>query len=87
MALRSGSTITARHSDAAEPAQELFSQRRVPDIKQFRLQVDRQTKSSYDSMETAEAAGLAIKTAHPVVQVSIYDVIAGENRLIELPSA
>jgi hypothetical protein len=86
MALRSGLTITARHSDAGDPAPELFSQRKMPDIKPFRLQVDRQTKSSYDSLETAEAAGLAIKTAHPVVQVSIYDVIACENRLIELPA-
>lgn len=87
MAMRSGLKITARHSDSEAPAQELFSQRKRPDIKQFRLQVDRQTKSSFDSIEDAESAGLAIKTAHPVVQVSIYDVVAGENRVIELPTA
>ena len=85
MALRVGSKLTAKHADAEEPAQELFSQRRRPDIKQFRLQVDRQTKSSFETLEAAEAAGLVIKTGHPVVQVSIYDVIGGINRIIELP--
>jgi hypothetical protein len=39
----------------------------------YRLQVDRQTKSSFESFDDAEKAGKAIKTAYPVVQVSVYD--------------
>lgn len=39
----------------------------------FQLQVDRQTKSSFVTFADAERAGLAIKTAHPIVQVSVYD--------------
>ncbi len=42
-------------------------------MERYRLQVDRQTKNSYPTHDAAEAAGAAIKKAHPVVQVSIYD--------------
>ncbi len=42
-------------------------------MERYRLQVDRQTKNSYATHDAAEAAGAAIKKAHPVVQVSIYD--------------
>lgn len=83
---RIGTKITAKHLDTEDTAQEQFSQRRRPDIKKYRLQVDRQTKSSYDSLEDAEAAGLAIKTAHPVVQVSIYDAADGMTKIIEVPT-
>jgi hypothetical protein len=85
MATRPTTTLTAKISDIEEPTQDQFSQRRRPDLLQFRLQIDRQTKASYDSFEAAEQAGIAIKTGHPVVQVAIYDVIAGVNRIIELP--
>ncbi|MGP0091787.1 MAG: hypothetical protein ACLPKB_17780 [Xanthobacteraceae bacterium] len=52
---------------------------------QFRLQVDRQTKASYTTYEAAEAAGLAVKQNHPIVQVAVYDAKAGVNKVIELP--
>jgi hypothetical protein len=51
---------------------------------QFRLQVDRQTKGSYETHEDAEQAGLAIKRKYPLVQVAVYDAVAGTNRLVEL---
>jgi len=90
MTLRPTKTIKApepsiKASEQEEPAQELFSQRKRPASGQFRLQVDRQTKSSYATYEDAAAAGLAIKTAHPVVQVAVYDAVQGENKIIELP--
>jgi hypothetical protein len=44
-----------------------------PALDRYRLQVDRQTKASYPSHDTAHAAGAAIKKAHPLVQVTIYD--------------
>jgi hypothetical protein len=44
MVLRDKTVIKGPHSE--EPAQELFSQRRKPEIGQFRLQVDRQTKAT-----------------------------------------
>jgi hypothetical protein len=83
MALR-GKTMT-REPDAEEPAQELFSQRRKPEVGQFRLQVDRQTKASFVEYKDAEQAGLVIKKAHPVVRVSVYDTVECVNRIIETP--
>jgi hypothetical protein len=49
----------------------------------FWLQVDRQTKASFTTIEAAEKAGLAIKKAHPIVQVAVYDAAESTNKLIE----
>jgi len=50
----------------------------------YRLQVDRQTKRSFDSIDAAAEAGTVIKRAHPIVQVSIYDAVDCVNQLIGL---
>jgi hypothetical protein len=65
-------------------APETFSQRKRPEGR-FLLQVDRQTKESYATTEAAEKAGLAIKTAHPIVQVAVYDSVEFVNKVIALP--
>ena len=49
MALR-GKTMT-KAPDPEEPAEEHFSQRRKPEVGQFRLQVDRQTKASFTTLK------------------------------------
>jgi hypothetical protein len=81
--LRSKTVI--KGPDPEEPAQELFSQRRKPELGQFRLQVDRQTKASFSTYEAAEEAGKEIKKGHPVVRVAVYDAVECTNQLIELP--
>jgi hypothetical protein len=50
----------------------------------YRLQVDRQTKGSFATLESAAAAGLVIKKAYPIVQVSVYDAVDCVNQLIGL---
>jgi hypothetical protein len=69
------------HEDAAQeaPAQ------RKPVEGRFRLQVDRQTKATYATLEAAEAAGLTIKRSHPLVQVGVYDNLESINKIIQLP--
>ncbi len=57
------------------------------DVGRYRLLVDRQLKRSYEKSEDAEAKGLSIKQAHPIVQVVVYDLVEGINRAIELPKA
>jgi len=64
-------------------AEERVSQGRPPEKGPFRLQVDRQTKASFATFEEAAAAGLAIKKAYPVVQVSVYDTRSSTNKIIE----
>jgi hypothetical protein len=51
----------------------------------FCLQVDRQTKASYETYEAAEQAALVIKKRHPVVRVAIYDTVESVNKVIDLP--
>ena len=73
--------------DAGEVVPEQLSQRKQAETGRFLLQVDRQTKGSYATMEGARTAGLAIKKSHPVVQVSVYDTVETQNTAVELPAA
>ncbi len=86
MAVRDTKTIT-RVADADQPAPEEFRQRKRPEQGQFRLQVDRQTKASFATLEVAEKAGLAIKKGHPNLQVAVYDGVNNVNKIIEVPAA
>ena len=72
--------------DEEEPVQEP-SQRKRASEGQFRLQVDRQTKASHATYEAAEAAGIAIKKSHPILQVAVYDNVESVNTIIELPES
>ncbi|MBV1700045.1 MAG: hypothetical protein KGK33_05425 [Hyphomicrobiales bacterium] len=73
--------------DAAEEMEEAFSQRKRPESGRYLLQVDRQTKGSYKTAEAAQAAALVIKTAYPIVQVSVYDSVGNTNTIVEKPAA
>ena len=66
---------------------QLSPQRKRPEVGRFLLQVDRQTKGAYATMEAAEAAALLIKKRYPVVNVSVYDSIETSNKLIGLPES
>lgn len=85
MAARQETKIVVKKPDADVSAQDPPSQSKRPETAQFRLLVDRQTKSSYPTLEAAEKAGLAIKQEHPLVQVTVYDSAAGMNTTIEMP--
>ena len=61
---------------------ETVSQHRPKD-ERYCLQVDRQTKASFSTMEAAEQAGRAIKKQNPVVRVTIYDAKDYDTKVIE----
>jgi hypothetical protein len=86
MAVRPQTKTITKKADPEESPPEQLGQKRRPEKGPFRLQVDRQTKDSFATFEEAEAAGLAIKKRHPVVQVSVYDTVKSENKIIELPA-
>jgi hypothetical protein len=67
--------------------EEVFSQRVRPERGRYLLQVDRQTKGSYTTLEAAQSAALAIKTSYPIVQVSVYDSAEYTHTIIEKPAA
>jgi hypothetical protein len=75
-------TMTMPKKEAAEPIVVRAGQTRVA-LGRFRLQVDRQTKASYASLDEAETAGKAIKKAHPIVQVSVYDAEQSAQTMLE----
>jgi hypothetical protein len=79
-------TRLTRKTPEDETGPEAPSQRKEVEGR-FRLQVDRQTKSSYATFEAAEAAGLAIKKSHPILHVGVYDHVDSVNRIIVLPEA
>jgi hypothetical protein len=88
MALRPGTKTVTLAPDHEEPPPENFGgQRKKPDSGQFHLQVDRQTKASFTTLEAAEKAGLAIKKAYPILQVGVHDAAEGVNKIIDLPHA
>ena len=86
MAVQKGAKTITLEADREEAAPEFFGQRKRPENGQFRLQVDRQIKASYTTREAAEAAGLAIKKAYPILQVVVHDAAEGVHKSIELPS-
>ena len=71
-----------KKKEAAEPIVVKTGQTR-PVLGRFRLQVDRQTKATYASMDEAETAGKAIKKAHPIVQVSVYDAEQSAQTMLD----
>jgi formylglycine-generating enzyme required for sulfatase activity len=66
---------------------EAPSQRKRPERGRYLLQVDRQTKGSYQTAEAAQAAAMVIKKGYPVVQVSVYDSVDYTDTLVEAPAA
>jgi len=73
--------------DSEKEVDEVLSQRVRPERGRYLLQVDRQTKGSYPTAETAQEAALIIKKKYPIVQVSVYDSVDNSNTLIEAPAA
>jgi hypothetical protein len=78
-------TITMPEKADVEHVPPVTSQQRRPELGRFLLQVDRQTKGSYQTMEAASKAGIAIKSSHPVVHVSVYDSAESTNTSIQVP--
>ena len=66
--------------------EEHFSQRRRPESGRYLLQVDRQTKGSYQTAESAESAGLAIKMEYPILHVTVYDSVSFASTVLAPPA-
>ena len=70
-------------SEKDKEPDEVFSQRKRPERGRYLLQVDRQTKGSYTTLDAAQSAALVIKNAYPIVQVSVYDSVDNSHTMIE----
>jgi hypothetical protein len=65
---------------------EVVSQRVKPERGRYLLQVDRQTKGSFQDMEAAQSAGAEIKKGFPILHVAIYDRVSSSHTLVQLPA-
>jgi ABC-type Zn uptake system ZnuABC Zn-binding protein ZnuA len=65
---------------------EIFPQLKQTESGRYLIQVDKQTKASYETAEAAQSAALEIKKGHPIVRVSIFDSVEHSSRLVELLS-
>ena len=83
----SSDSAQSANDPAPETGEQHLSQRRRPEAGRYLLQVDRQTKGSYTTVETAVAAGTTIKTGYPLVQVSVYDSVDCQSTMVEAPVA
>ncbi len=59
---------------------------KAPHEGRFVLQVDRQTKESFQTREDAQKAGMALKRAFPILHVGVLDVEEGQSEVIVPPS-
>ena len=87
MALQQTNNSSTKAPSVDKAAANPSGQGKRPEMGQFQLQVDRQTKVSYATYEAAERAGMAIKQSHPIVQVAVYNAGEGSRKIIELPDA
>lgn len=75
--------IKARDTETAGEAEPVrLSQNKRPELGRYLLQVDRQTKGSYQTIDAAQAAGQVIKKTYPILQVAVYDSVEGQNTLL-----
>ena len=73
--------------DSDKETDEMPSQRKRAETGRYLLQVDRQTKGSYQTPEAAQSAALIIKKGYPIVQVAVYDSVEYSHTTVELPVA
>jgi hypothetical protein len=78
--------VKAKRAPEKESSEEEPSQRKQTEAGPYLLQVDRQTKSSFNTFEAARSAAMQIKTGFPMLQVSIYDSVSKSYTLVDLPA-
>jgi hypothetical protein len=66
--------------DEPEPRRAMRADR--PPTEGFATIVDGHFKTEFDTVEAAEASGRALKSAHPRLQIEIYDAAASIRTLL-----
>ena len=84
---RKGKRNSNDSSDTEQMTDDVPARRAPAEQGRYRLQVDRQTKGSYQTHEAAMEAALAIKRAYPILHVAVFDAQEGQSELIALTEA
>jgi hypothetical protein len=78
--------VKDKRAPRKESSEEAPYQRKQPEAGRYLLQVDRQTKGSFNCFEAAQSAALQIKTGFPILHVSIYDSVSKSLALVDVPA-
>jgi hypothetical protein len=54
-----------------------------PENERYLLQIDRQSKRSFETPEAARSAALEMKSRFPTLQVSIYDTVSRSRTVVD----
>ena len=65
----------------------MSKQKRVEEAGRYWLQIDRQTKNSYDDLSLAQAAGEQMKKKFPQIHVALYDRQSGLHSVLRATPA
>jgi hypothetical protein len=70
---------------AEQPPRQIIRADKAP-TSGYSLVVDGHFKSHHDTIEAAEAAGMALKNEFPMLQVQVYDAATKTRSLIKWPA-
>jgi hypothetical protein len=71
----------------AREIEKMPSQRRRPESSRYLLQIDRQTKGSFQTFEDAHLAALKIRKSYPIIQVAVHDRMDHVHTSVTVPPA
>jgi hypothetical protein len=76
--------MRAKSSAKREPGEQERATQSQQAPERYLLQIDRQTKRSFNTPEAARSAALEIKARFPALQVSIYDSVSNSRTIVDV---
>ncbi len=77
--------IPATNIATREQASAGRSQEGTPETERYLLQIDRQSKRAFKTLDDARSAALEIKARFPALQVSVYDSTSKSRTVVDAP--
>jgi hypothetical protein len=79
--------MPAKNAAKTEQPEEERPKQYQQETERYLLQIDRQTKRSFKTLEAARSTALEIKARFPHLQVSIYDSTSKSRTMIDEPKS
>ena len=79
--IRFGQSMKEEQAEAQRP------QESYPQSERYLLQIDRQSKRAFKTLDGARTAALEIKARFPTLQVSVYDSASKSRIVVDVPKS
>jgi hypothetical protein len=76
--------MPAKKAAKPEQPEEERPRHQQPDMERYQLQIDRQTKRSFKTLEAAQSAALEVKSRFPALQISVYDSVGNSRTMVDI---